>query len=103
MNPDRVIEQMGLSPGNCDLHVTIKIVYICMLDRKTSYLIYARTCTVCGSVEIYENYFEMKKVINKRKQNKEIISRGPLYEPGLKGVPPSRSAAATWRAFCPGW
>ena len=61
MIPGRVIEQTGSSPGNCDLHVTIKIVYICMLDRKTSYVIYARTCTVCGSVEKYESYFEMEE------------------------------------------
>ena len=39
-----------------------------MLDRKTSYLIYARTCTVCGSVQIYENFFKIKKEINKRIQ-----------------------------------
>jgi len=73
---------------------------------------------ICSSVEIYENYFEMKKEINKRKQNEfsaaaqkvpkflprqRIISRGPLYEPGLKGVPPARSAAATWRGIGPGW
>ena len=46
-----------------------------MLDRKTSYLIYARTCTVCGSVEIYENYFEMEER-NKRKQiNPEQINK----------------------------
>ena len=89
-----------------------------MLDRNTSYLIYARTCTVCASVEIYENYFKMKKEINKRKQNEfsaaaqkvpkflprqRIISPGPLYVPGLKGVPPARSSAATCRAISPGW
>ena len=111
----------GLSPGNYDLHV---IVYICMLDRKTSYLTYMHERV---RIEIYyfqisvivytciENYFETKKEINKRKQNEfsaaaqkvpkflprqRIISRGPLLEPGLKGAPPVRSAAAT---FGPGW
>ena len=71
MIPGRVIEYTGSSPGNCDLHVNIKIVYICMLDRKTSYLIYARTCTVCDSVEIplkENNYLCMLEEINKRKQ-----------------------------------
>ena len=71
MIPGRVIEYTGSSPGNCDLHVNIKIVYICMLDRKTSYLIYARVCTVCGSVEIplkENNHLCMREEINKRKQ-----------------------------------
>ena len=55
-------------------------------------------CTVCGSVEIYENYFEMKKrKKNKRKENEfsaaakktaqisaAAISRGLVYEPRQK-------------------
>ena len=83
-----------------------------MLDRKTSYLIYMHERV---RVKIYENYFETKKEINKIKQNEfsaaaqkvpkflprqRIISRGPLYELGLKGGPSARSAAAT---FGPGW
>ena len=83
-----------------------------MLDRKTSYLIYMHEHV---RVEIYENYFETKKEINKRKQNEfpavaqkvpkfllrqRIISRGPLFEPRLKGAPSARSAAAT---FGPDW
>ena len=90
----------------------IRFSHICMLDRKTSYLIYMHE-RVC--VEIYENYFETKKEINKRKQNEfstavqkvpkflsrqRTISRGPLFEPGLKGVPPARSTSAT---FGPDW
>jgi len=81
-----------------------------MLDRKTSYLIYARTCTVCSSVQIYENFFEMKKEINKRIQNEfsaaaqkvpkllprqRLNSPGLYYGPGQKGVHPARAAAAT--------
>ena len=71
MIPGRVIEYTSSSPDNCDLHVTIKIVYICILDHNTSYLIYARTCMVCDSVEIplkENNYLCMLEEINKRKQ-----------------------------------
>ena len=42
-----------------------------MLDRKTSYLIYMHERI---RVEIYENYFETKKEINKRKQNEFSIA-----------------------------
>ena len=39
-----VIEQTGSSPGNCDLHVTIKIVYICMLDIVIQVILYMHEC-----------------------------------------------------------
>ena len=32
-----------------------------------------------------------------------VIGRGPLYEPGLKGLAPARSATPTCVAFGPGW
>ena len=61
MIPGRVIEYRGSSPGNCDLHVTNKVIYIlvCSIVRQVMLYMHERS-----SVQIYENFFKMKKEIN---------------------------------------